>query len=125
MASNLYRGFSTHEYATKNTFSVRDLELVKLDILNHIFTTKGSRVMMASFGTTIPELIFEPLDSITIETLQEELRRVVAYDPRVSLQQLNLKPDYDNSSVTVEITLLYIELNMTDIVYLHLNFEGD
>ena len=59
MAKGLYRGYSSYEYQNKKTFSVTDVELVKLDLLNHIFTRKGDRVMMPNFGTRIPDLAFE------------------------------------------------------------------
>ena len=77
MKRNLYRGYSSFEFEKNKQFRVTDIELVKLDLLNHLFTLRGSRVMMPNFGTIIPELVFEPLDSETIESLEEEVRNVL------------------------------------------------
>lgn len=124
MANDLYKGYSSHEYYPRKTFSIRDIELVKLDLLNHIFTRRGERVMMPGFGTRIPDLPFEPLDDITISILEEDLRTVFAFDPRVELLELSVMPSYDTNSITVAARLLYIELNMVDTLDLNITFEG-
>lgn len=92
MARGLYRGFSSFEYEQKKTFKINDLQLVKLDLLNHIFTRKGDRVMMPTFGTRIPDLTFEPLDDVTLDILRNDLLEVFRFDPRVSVLDLVITP---------------------------------
>lgn len=120
----LYKGYSSFEYEKEKTFNVSDVELVKLDLLNHIFTRKTSRVMMPTFGTGIPDLLFDPLDEITIEQIDTELRQVFNFDPRVELIELKLNPEFDKNTVTASARLNYIELNMTDNLILNLQFQG-
>ena len=79
--------------------------------------------MMPTFGTSVPSLVFEPLDEFTTEVLEEELRRVIEYDPRVSLMSLDLAADPDRYSVSVNIRLFYIELEITDDFELNIQFE--
>lgn len=124
MATGLYKGYSSHEYLPRKTFSIKDIELVKLDLLNHIFTRRGERVMMPAFGTRIPDLAFEPLDGITLSILEEDLRTVFMFDPRVDLLDLVITPSYDTNSVVAAARLLYIELNMVDDLELNIVFEG-
>ena len=124
MSKGLYRGFSSYEYQRTKSFKINDIELVKLDLLNHIFTRRGERVMMPRFGTRIPDLAFEPLDEITLIILEEDLRQVVSFDPRVELLQMQVVPDYDGNSVTVSIRLRYVELNMIDTMDINIQFEG-
>lgn len=124
MAKGLYRGYSSYEYQSKKTFSVTDVELVKLDLLNHIFTRKGDRVMMPNFGTRIPDLAFEPMDSITLGILEEDLRAVFEFDPRVELLALNIIPVYDSNTVIASAKLLYVELNMQGNLDINITFEG-
>jgi phage baseplate assembly protein W len=121
--SGLYKGYSSFEFQHNKNFSIRDVELVKLDLLNHIFTKKGERVMMPNFGTIIPELVFEPLDEETIETIQEELEDVFDADPRVEVVAFDVSPDYDNNRVIASAKLLYVELNLTDNFELNIQFE--
>jgi len=70
---NIYKGYSTFEFEKSKTLTLRDVELVKLDLLNHLFTQKGARVMMPTFGTIIPELVFEPLDEDTLDELHSPI----------------------------------------------------
>ena len=120
----LYKGFSTFEFEANKTFELNDIELVKLDLLNHIFTRKGSRVMMPTFGTIVPDLIFEPLDEFTTEALEEELRTVIAFDPRVRLLSFDMNVNPDQYAVDVSIRLFYIELELTDNFELNISFEA-
>lgn len=122
MTSGLYKGFSSYEYENIRSFAMKDVELVKMDLLNHIFTARGTRVMMPGFGTRIPTLVFEPLDDITLAILEEDLRYVFNYDPRVELLELVITPAYDQNTVTASARLLYVELNMTGTVDLNLEF---
>lgn len=124
MTTDLYKGYSSHEYYPHKTFSIRDVELVKLDLLNHIFTRRGERVMMPGFGTRIPDLAFEPLDNVTLNILEEDLRTVFAFDPRVQLLSLVIAPSFDTNTVTAAARLLYIELNAVDTLDLNIVFEG-
>lgn len=125
MARGLYRGYSSYEYEKNKTLKINDLELVKLDLLNHIFTRRGERVMMPTFGTRIPDLAFEPLDDITLDILRNDLMEVFNFDPRVQVLELVVTPNYDANSVTASARLLYIELNMEDVLNLNIVFEGE
>ena len=119
----VYKGFSSHQYRENKQFAQTDLELVKTDIIAHIFTSRGSRVHMPTFGTLIPEILFEPLDEITTEIIEDELRMVFNYDPRVELVDFFLNVDADNSAVTASARLFYVELNRDDTLELNLQFE--
>jgi len=118
----LYKGFSSFEFQRKKSFKIRDIELVKLDLLNHIFTKRGERVMMPTFGTVIPEMTFEPLDQDTIEIIESEVTRVLEYDPRVEILNIDVQPNYDNNSLYVGAKVLYVELNRVDSLELNIQF---
>lgn len=124
LQTNLYKGYSTFEFQKNKSLQINDIELVKLDILNHIFTIRGTRVMMPTFGSIIPELAFEPLDEITIDETYSELLDIFNYDPRVELINLTVLPDFDTNSLFVVATLNYIELNTVDDLELNIQFEG-
>lgn len=119
----VYIGFSTADFLTTRTFVKTNVEIVKQDIINHIFTSKGERVMMGSFGTIIPDLVFQPLDEITIRQVHDEVLNVINFDPRVQVLSFTVTPDFDNHSITVSADLLYIELNITDNLNLNIQFE--
>ena len=118
----LYRGYSSFEFQARKTFKLRDIELVKMDLLNHIFTKRGERVMMPNFGTSIPELVFEPLTPELVDLVTEEVAFVINYDPRVELISINADPDFDRSYIGVSAETLYIELNLVDNFELNIEF---
>ena len=123
-ALSLYRGFSTSKYlTTKHSFMLSDLSLVKRDLLNHIYTRVGERVMMPNFGTTIPDLIFEPLDDETVAAVKQQLTNVFNYDPRVNLVELNVFAVPQLNGIMASAVLQYIELNMVDRLDLHIEFS--
>jgi phage baseplate assembly protein W len=112
MTAGIYKGYSSYEYATNKTFSLTDMQLVQVDLLSHIFTRKGDRIMMPNFGTRIPDMAFEPLDDFTLAIINEDLTAVVAFDPRVNLLNLVITPVQDSNTITASLTLLYVELNL-------------
>lgn len=119
-----YKGFSSFEFQSNKTFKLTDVELVKMDLLNHIFTRRGERVMMPTFGTIVPDIVFEPLDEETISTVYEEIEAVFDYDPRVEVVTMNVSPNYDENSLTLEALLRYVEFNVIDEFNLNIQFEG-
>lgn len=121
MRQNLYRGFSSFEYERSGSFSVKDVELVKLDLITHIFTRKGSRCRMPNHGTIIPDLPFEMIDDELLETLHSELTTVFKFDPRVRLLELRVIPYYDINTVMATATLHYIEFDVIDVLNLDFN----
>lgn len=120
----VYVGFSSYEFQKSKSFTLTDVNLVEIDLLNQIYTRKGSRVMMPTFGTLIPSLVFEPLDESTISIIEEELLTVFNFDPRVNLVTLEVVPNYDTNSVTATAILNYVELNLTQPFQLNIQFEA-
>lgn len=119
-----YVGYSSYEFMKNKSFTLTDIQLVELDLLNQIYTRRGSRVMMPTFGTLIPDLVFEPLDEETISTIESELITVFQYDPRVTLISLSVVPNYDTNTVTAVAILFYVELNLTQPFQLNIQFEA-
>lgn len=120
----IYKGFSFFRYQYDKSIVATDIALVKTDLFNHIFTKKGSRIKMPNFGTTIPDMLFEPLTEDLLLDLQSQLEYVFKYDPRVEIVSLNIYPFYDTQSVYAVADLNYKELNVTDRFDLNLEFEG-
>lgn len=107
---NLYRGFSTvNTYG--RSFALTDIELVKRDIMNHIYTIPGERIHNPGFGTLIPVVAFEQADKATLDLIERELRRVAASDPRVELVNIAVMAVPDDNAIVAIMDLKYIELD--------------
>jgi phage baseplate assembly protein W len=120
---NLYRGTSFRNFSKNKSIKLFDVELIKKDILNNIFTRRGERVKMFTYGTRIPDLVFEPLDDIVLDIINEDLNSVVAGEPRVDLVDLRIVPLYDRNVVIASMVLYYVELDFTDTLAVNITFE--
>jgi len=123
LKKGLYRGFSSVAFELTKSFKLVDIQEVKNNLLNHIFTRRGDRVMQPEFGTSIPDLVFEPMDEIMLETLRDELEEVFNFDPRVTLLDLQIIPYEDENRVQAIASLRYIELNLVDDLDINIEFR--
>jgi phage baseplate assembly protein W len=111
-----YKGFSTANWLKNKSLAISDIESVKVDLQNHIYTRLGERIMQPSFGTRIPEMAFEQNDEETSRIINEDITKVINYDPRVELISLDILPFVDNNAIVVLVELLYLELNVVDVL---------
>lgn len=114
MAIATYKGFSSKAYLVRRTFGLTDVDLVKQDLINHIFTKKGERRGMPGYGTIIPDAVFEMLDEFLLDAVYTDLERVFKEDPRVEIINLDVNGDPDNNSLLATADLRYIELDTID-----------
>lgn len=103
---------------------MKDVEIVKEDLKNHIFTRFGERVKMANFGTRIPDMPFEPLDVENLSIIYDDIETVFKYDPRVEILNLSVIPDFDENIVLVYAELYYREININDRFDLKIEFQN-
>lgn len=125
MKNIFYKGWSSESArkAPLRRFLVTNIDVVKYDLLNHIWTIPGERMMHPNFGTRIPLLTFEPLDEQTIKIIEDDLRMVIDFDPRVELIDIAVVALPDNNTVACYLDLRYLELNATDTWKLELAFN--
>lgn len=111
-----YRGFSTaeQELSRGRSFSTVDVQTVKRDLMNHIYTIPGERVMQPSFGTRIPLMAFEPLDERSIQIIKDDLTMVFEYDPRVRLIDIAVLPLPDNNAIVALVDIEYVQLDVKE-----------
>lgn len=109
-----YKGFSTANWLRTRNLIISDIEVVKEDLRNHIFTRFEERVYQPEFGTRIPDLAFDPNDQDTLNIIREDLLSVINFDPRVQLISLDILPIPDNNAIIAIVELLFIEFDVQD-----------
>lgn len=117
----IYKGFST---VGKNRppFIETDIELIKIDLMNHINTRKGERFMRPNFGSIIHELIMDPLDFMTKEAILNDLNEIIRSEPRVELLSPIIIEELDYG-VRVEIELFFNQYDKSEILLM--DFKRD
>jgi phage baseplate assembly protein W len=128
MTDNIYRGISFMRYKDRKTLTLSGVDLVKQDLINHIYTRWRERIMMPKFGTRVPDMPFEPMTRDLLDNLESDLRRVVEYDPRVQLRAhqytngIRITPLYEENVVVASIDLWYVELDLSETLDITLEF---
>jgi phage baseplate assembly protein W len=105
---HFYKGFSSVDESSSNT-QLYDFDLIKQDILNHFKTRKGERLMNPTFGSSIWDILMEPLTDQNRNAIKEDIKRICTFDPRVTPTQMDIT-EYD-SGYLLELTLV---LNSTN-----------
>lgn len=118
----LYKGISFKNFDRNKSIKIFDEELIKKDLLNAINTRRGSRVKMFTYGTRIPDFLFEGLTDIIIEGTYDDLLTVFRNEPRVELRDLKITPIYEQHVLLATATLYYLELNFTGEFDIRLSF---
>ena len=111
MAIATYKGFST----INNNFGsskLTDTDLIKRDLLNHFAIRKGEKLMNGDFGTSVRDLIMDPLTDDTKALLIQEINAVIENDPRVRSEGITLD-EYENG-LQVEMILRYVTDNQVE-----------
>jgi phage baseplate assembly protein W len=103
--SQLFKGFSTQSRTFEDS-KLYDIELVKQDVFNHFNIRKGEKLENPEFGTNIWQYLFDPLDDQTKNAIVEDVQTVINYDPRVTLDQLEID-EYEHG-IQITLTVLYI-----------------
>jgi|TARA_R110002074_G_scaffold91518_5_gene200114 phage baseplate assembly protein W len=117
----LYRGFST----ISNSFDsskLTDNELIKRDLLNHFSIAKGEKLGNPNFGSSISDLIMEPLNEETKDLILQEVNEIINYDPRI--QPENIVVDEFEQGIQIQISLLYVESNQTENMLIQFNRDS-
>jgi phage baseplate assembly protein W len=72
--------------------------------------------MMPTFGTRIPLLTFEPNDENTRKIIEDDLRYVIEYDPRVRLVDMQVVSLTDNNVILGLVDVFYLEFGVQDML---------
>ena len=67
--------------------------------------------MNPEFGTIIWDMIFEPLNEEIKTTIIQDIKRIVANDPRIAAQNV-IVTQYERG-LQIELDLIYIQTNQT------------
>ena len=102
--TRIFKGHSTVGRTFADT-KIFDIELVKRDLLNHFNIIKGEKLENPDFGTNIWLYLFDPLDDELKSAVIEDVEAVINYEPRVSLDSVEVN-QYEHG-LSVRVSVLY------------------
>ena len=75
-------------------------------------TIKGERLMRPDYGTTVRQMLFEPLDTTTASLLGEEIKRaMLVHEPRVFVDSVESFQDTLQGKIELHIAYTVIATN--------------
>ena len=85
-------GSITDPITTGRKFRMTDEPLVVRDFLNAINIKQGQKVGQPEYGSRLWDFIFEPNTADVQKQLENELKRIIAQDPRLQLGYCKVYP---------------------------------
>ena len=77
-------------------------EAVKSDLLHLLFTDKGSRYYLPTFGTNLRRYIFEPNDTPTHQDIMSEIQDAVnTFIPGLRIDDIGVEIDSNDENVAI------------------------
>ena len=84
---------------------VKNDTAIARSIRNLVLTTPGERFFNENLGSSVSEVLFDTIDDISAATIRDEIEQtIIRFEPRVKLEDVKVKGDFDNHKFDVTIT---------------------
>ena len=104
----------------EDLISVKDRTAIARSIRNLVLTVPGERFFNPDLGSRVSELLFDVMDDISGASIRDEIDETITkYEPRVRLQSVLVKPNYETHEYDVTITYYIVGI---DVLSQQLNF---
>lgn len=84
-----------------------DLGAIRNSIINLFLTSPGEKILNPEFGMDLRTYLFMPV-SISVASLMRDtiIRNITVFEPRITIQSIQIIPEYDNQQYTLNITVI-------------------
>jgi phage baseplate assembly protein W len=87
---------------TNDLIALKNENAIARSVRNIVFTLPGEKFFNPNFGSRISRSLFENLDNSSALVIKDEIENSIRnYEPRVSLVDVQVNPDFDNNSFDV------------------------
>ena len=115
--------FTMHPIKKDVTKHVDEMAVIN-SVKNLISTSRYERPFQPLLGSGVRNLLFENMDSITASVLEREIFQTLDnFEPRVSVKEVNVSPDYDNNTYRIGMTFFII--NRTEPITIQFFLQRD
>ncbi len=105
---------------------VENEEDIRQSLIILLNTTIGERVLRPEYGANMDDLLFEALNVTTATMIANRIKRAILFhEPRVKVEEVDMKPDFQEGRIEVLISYLIISTNnRQNLVYPYLFTEA-
>lgn len=96
-----------NQYSPTQTELVHNLDSIYQSIGNILGTPRNTRLFLPEFGSTLEDLLFEPMDEETVSSLYDAIVLAIQeWEPRVTLDygKSSITPNYEQHTYSVSLT---------------------
>ena len=102
---------------TDDVAHVRNDNSIKQALKNLVLTVPGEVPFDNSIGSRVSELLFEPMDELISDALQDEIASTInKFEPRVSLINTIIVPNFETGKYSVTIKYRIVGLPLVESV---------
>ena len=84
---------------TSDLIALKNESAIARSIRNIVFTLPGEKFFNPNFGSKVSKVLFENVDEISSSNIRDEIAiSIINYEPRVSLKDVIVSPDFDNNN---------------------------
>jgi phage baseplate assembly protein W len=97
-------GFNTQGQFKK--FTLTGFELIKRDLLNALNIRQGQIPGLPAYGTSVWDMLFEPQLEAVQKSIEAEIQRVAAQDPRIYVNSIQSFPQDNGILIEIELEVV-------------------
>ena len=96
------------------------------NLKNLLLTRKGERVFQPNFGSNIPSLLFEQMNSSLESDLEQSLRDDIGFWlPYIVIDDILIQPDFDRNLVRIELSFRVTEQGANTQIIIFVDSAGN
>ena len=115
--------FNMHPVRKDVNKHVDDLAVIN-SVKNLVSTSNYERLFQPEIGSGVRALLFEQMDSVTAASLKRTIIQTLEnFEPRVTVQDVSVSPDFDNNGFKVGMRFLII--NRTEPITIQFFLQRD
>jgi len=102
---------------TYDVYTVKNDNSIKQSVKNLVLTTPGEKPFQPLVGSRVSQMLFEPLDAFTADTIKDEIINTInQYEPRVQLTSVDVTPIYEGNKLNVTIEYRIVGLPIVETI---------
>jgi phage baseplate assembly protein W len=96
---------------TKGKLSVTDIDSIRSSMNNLFLIKRGTRILDPEFGSNLDVYLFEQLNETNAGFLADDVEEILAQEPRIMVDSIDVLIDEDNSQYIVEVKFYAPEIS--------------
>ena len=94
--------------------AMKNENAIARSVRNLVVTIPGEKPF-SDIGSRVTDMLFENMDMITSNAIQDEIENTIrTYEPRVELQDVVVKPDFDSNQYNVTVNYIIVGMDVPE-----------